>query len=540
MTAVAQSSGFSRREADLPRGGTTNPWIVAVVVSIATFMEVLDTSIANVAVPHIAGGTASTPNEATWVLTSYLVANAVVLPASGWLSTVIGRKRFYMTCVALFTVSSFLCGIAPNLGVLIVFRVFQGIGGGGLAPSEQAILADTFEPRKRGMAFALYGVVVVVAPAVGPTLGGWITDSFSWRWIFFINVPIGLLSLFLSHMVVSDPPELQATRKRMLKKGLQIDYIGFGLLALGLGCLQIVLDKGQEDDWFGSTFVCWMIALASFGLILGIIWELNAGHPILDIPLLRDRTFAIAMIIMFAIGIILFGTTVMLPLFAQEMMGYTAELAGLVITPGGFFVMVLMPIVGFLINRVAARYLVMIGLIISSLGIYNMTRFDLNVSYSTLMWARVYQASGLAFLFVPINAAAYAGLPRSKSNDASAMMNLARNMGGSVGIALANTMLTRRTQYHQHVLAEHVSIYNPMVQRMLQGMSRTFSSHGGSSFPFATLQSRQMLYRLVQQQAAMLAYIDVFWLLAVGCVDDPAAVPDEGQQARRGEAPAGH
>jgi DHA2 family multidrug resistance protein len=514
MSAIASASAVPR---DNIQRAPVNPWTVAVVVSVATFMEVLDTSIANVAVPHIAGGTASTPNEATWVLTSYLVANAVVLPASGWLSTVIGRKRFYMSCVALFTLSSFLCGIAPNLGILIVCRVMQGIGGGGLAPSEQAILADTFEPKKRGMAFALYGVVIVVAPAIGPTLGGWITDNFSWRWIFFINVPFGLLSLFFSHMVVEDPPALKRERHRRLREGLKIDFIGFGLLALGLGCLQVVLDKGQEDDWFGSSLICCMTALAVMGLVVGVIWELSVKQPVLDLPLMTDRTFAISMLVMFAIGVVLFGTTIMLPLFVQQLLGYTAEQAGLVITPGGFFVMALMPLVGFLVNHTAARYLVMIGMAMSALSIYHMTSFNLQVSYSTLMWARIYQASGLAFLFIPINTAAYSSLPKNKSNDASAMMNLARNLGGSVGISAANTLLTRRGQYHQSVLASHVTPFNPMVSRTMHGLSSTFSTHGGSAPADALLQGRRMIYQLVQQQAQMLAYIDVFWVLAVAC-----------------------
>jgi DHA2 family multidrug resistance protein len=519
MTAIASGShsSFAAQRGSLAKRAT-NPWVVAVVVSLATLMEVLDTSIANVAIPHIAGGTASTPDEATWVLTSYLVANAVILPASGWLSTVIGRKRFYMSCVALFTISSFLCGIAPSLGVLIICRVFQGIGGGGLAPSEQAILTDTFEPKKRGMAFALYGIVVVVAPAVGPTLGGWITDNFSWRWIFFINLPIGFISLFFSNMVVEDPPDLVAERKKMLKAGLQPDYMGFGLLALGLGCLQVVLDKGQEDDWFGSNFICYMMVLAVIGLGVGLLWEFNVKHPILDVELLKRRTFAISMLVMFVIGIILFGTTILLPLFAQEVLGYTAELAGLVITPGGLFVMCLMPVVGYLLSHVAARYLVMFGLLISSVSIYHMTSFDLNVNFSTLVWARVYQASGLAFLFVPINTAAYAGLPRDKSNDASALMNLARNMGGSVGISLVNTLLTRRGQYHQNILVSRVTPFNPVVQQVMNGMAGPYSTHGGSTTFFAAVQSRAALYQTVQHQAQMLSYIDDFWLLSVGCL----------------------
>lgn len=515
-----------------------NPWLVAVVVSIATFMEVLDTSIANVAVPHIAGGTSSTVDEATWVLTSYLVANAVILPASGWLSTVIGRKRFYMSCVALFTISSFLCGIAPNLGALIVFRILQGMGGGGLAPSEQSILADTFSAKKRGMAFALYGIVVVCAPAVGPTLGGWITDNFSWRWIFFINVPVGFLSLLLSHLVVHDGPRLTEERHRK-RKNLKIDYIGFGLLALGLGCLQIVLDKGQEDDWFGSRFITYMTIVSAFGLIVGIVWEFSVRQPVLNVHMLRDRTFAMANFVMFAIGLVLFGTTIMLPLFSQEMLGYTAERSGLAITPGGFVVMGLMPLVGFLVGRFPARYLVMFGLAISAVSIYHMTSFDLRVSFSTLVWARIYQAAGLAFLFVPINTAAYASLPREQSNDASAMLNLARNMGGSVGISLVNTLLARRGQYHQTVLASHVSRYNPIVRKMVSASSHALTVRGGSSPAHALDQARRIIYQQVTREATMLSYIDAFWLLAIACA---AMIPllFIMKTNKPGQGPAGH
>ncbi len=519
MTAAASASHVRgpSRSLDRGEGAAVNPWLVAVVVSIATFMEVLDTSIANVAVRHIAGGTASTVDEATWVLTSYLVANAVILPASGWLSTVLGRKRFYMGCVALFTISSFLCGMATSLPMLIFFRVLQGMGGGGLAPSEQSILADTFEPKKRGMAFALYGIVVVAAPAIGPTLGGWITDNYSWRWIFFINVPVGVISLFLSHLVVHDPPRLIEERKRRLRGGLKIDYLGFGLLALGLGSMQVVLDKGQEEDWFGSSFIVIMTVLSVGGLVFGIIREIVVDQPVLEVRLFEDRTFAVANVVMFAVGIVLFGTTIVLPLYSQEMLGYPAALAGLALTPGGFIVMLLMPMVGFLINKMQARYMVMIGMAISSIAIYRLTRFDLNVSFSTLIWARIFQASGLAFLFVPINTAAYASLSREKSNDASALLNLSRNVGGSVGISLVNTVLARRGQYHQNVLISHATPFSVAFQQMLRGMSSAIMSHGGPSIAVATAKSRAMIYAMVQRQGQMLAYIDVFWLLAVGC-----------------------
>jgi MFS transporter, DHA2 family, multidrug resistance protein len=514
MTALASPADAPRQSSSAAAPGVS-PWLVAVVVSMATFMEVLDTSIANVSLPHIAGGLSATVDEATWVLTSYLVANAVILPASGWLSTVFGRKRFYMTCVALFTISSLLCGIATSLPMLIFFRVLQGMGGGGLAPSEQSILADTFSPRQRGMAFALYGIAVVVAPAVGPTLGGWITDNITWRWIFFINVPVGILSLFLSHLVVRDPPQLTEQRHRRLKAGLKIDYIGFGLIALGLGCLQVVLDKGQEDDWFSSTFITAFAIAAAFGLIVGSIWELTVEQPVVDVPMFKDRTFALANVAMFAVGFILFGSTVALPLFMQQLLGYTAELAGLAITPGGFAVMALMPVVGFLVGRVQAKYLVVLGLLVSALALWHMTSFDLEVSFSTMVWARIFQASGLAFLFVPINIAAFALIPPEKSNNASALLNLARNLGGSVGISVAQTMLSRRTQFHQARLVDHVSVFNPVATRMLASFSRALSPHAAAQ---AMHKAQGMLLNLLERQASMLAYIDVFFALAIAAV----------------------
>ncbi len=360
----------------LSLAGPHNPWLVAIVVSMATFMEVLDTSIANVSLRHIAGSLAASVDESTWVLTSYLVANAIVLPISGWLATVIGRKRFYMGCVALFTVSSALCGFAPSLPWLIVFRVLQGLGGGGLAPSEQSILADTFRPEQRGLAFALYGVAVVVAPAVGPTLGGWITDNYSWHWIFFINLPVGLLSLALSYYVLVEPPAETAHRRKLLARGLRVDYVGFGLVALGLGSLQVVLDKGERDDWFGSNFIIAFSVISVVALVALVIWELTRDEPIVDLPLLGNRGFAASCLLMFALGFVLFGTTQLLPQMVQEVLGYTATWAGLVITPGGFAVMALMPVVGLLLTKVQARNLIAFGLIVESFSLFNYSQLE--------------------------------------------------------------------------------------------------------------------------------------------------------------------
>jgi DHA2 family multidrug resistance protein len=479
-------------------------------VTLATFMEVLDTSIANVALPHIAGSLSAGQDESTWVLTSYLVSNAIVLPLSGWLSSIMGRKRFYMSCVAVFTISSALCGLAPNLPMLIVFRILQGAGGGGLQPSEQAILADTFAPAKRGMAFAVYGIAVVMAPAIGPTLGGWITDNFTWRWIFFINIPVGILSLLLTSRLIQDPPYF----KRRKLSETRIDYTGLGFVALGLGTLQVVLDKGQRDDWFESNFIVALTVVSVASLIFVIFWEWHHKDPIIDLHLFRERTFATANFLMFMLGFALLGSTLLLPLFMQTLLGYTAERAGLALMPGGFTIMVAMPIVGFLLSRYSPRYLMMFGLSALSFSLFHMTTFDLGVDFHTVTMARAYQALGLAFLFVPINTTAYSGLPRDKNNAASGLMNLARNIGGSVGISVVTTLLARRTQFHQVRLVENLSAANPQFRSALQGMTSTFSG-GGAGPGTALQQAYAMIQANVIRQATMLAYIDNFWLLGV-------------------------
>jgi MFS transporter, DHA2 family, multidrug resistance protein len=486
-----------------------NPWIIAVTVTLATFMEVLDTSIANVALPHIAGSLSAGQDESTWVLTSYLVSNAIVLPLSGWLSSIMGRKNFYMSCVALFTISSFLCGLAPNLATLIVCRVLQGVGGGGLQPSEQAILADTFPPAKRGMAFAVYGVAVVTAPAIGPTLGGWITDNFTWRWIFFINIPVGIISILLTSRLIQDPPYF----KRRKLSETTIDYIGLSFVALGLGTLQVVLDKGQRDDWFESHFIVILSVIAAVSLLFVIFWEWHHKDPIIDLHLFRDRTFGISNLLMFMLGFALLGSTLLLPLFMQTLLGYTAEQAGLALMPGGFTIMLLLPLVGFLLSRYSPRWLLVFGLVMLSASLFHMTSFDLQIDFHTATFARVLQAAGMAFLFVPINTAAYAYLPREKNNAASGLMNLARNIGGSVGISLVTTLLDRRGQVHLNYLSRHLSASNPAFQSMMQGTTQGMRAHGANSV-FATQQAYAMIEGTVQRQATMLAYIDDFRLLA--------------------------
>jgi len=487
-----------------------NPWIIALAVTLATFMEVLDTSIANVALPHIAGSLSAGQDESTWVLTSYLVSNAIVLPLSGWLSSIVGRKNFYMGCVALFTISSFLCGLAPNLAVLIICRVLQGVGGGGLQPSEQAILADTFPPAKRGMAFAVYGMAVVTAPAIGPTLGGWITDNFSWRWIFFINIPVGILSILLTSRLIQDPPYF----KRRKLAETHIDYIGLGFVALGLGTLQVVLDKGQREDWFESHFIVILSAIAALSLIFVIFWEWKHKDPIIDLHLFRDRTFGVSNLLMFMLGFALLGSTLLLPLFSQTLLGYTAQQAGLALMPGGFAIILLLPLVGFLLSRYTPRWLLLFGLAVLSFSLFHMTTFDLDIDFRTVAGARVLQAVGMAFLFVPINTAAYAFLPRDKNNAASGLMNLARNIGGSVGISVVTTMLDRRTQKHLTDLAGNLSAANPSLQAMLQGAAKALQAHGASAAG-ASQQAYALVQGTVQRQAVMLSYIDCFWFLGV-------------------------
>jgi DHA2 family multidrug resistance protein len=523
-----------------------NPWLIAVTVTLATFMEVLDTSIANVALPHIAGGLGASQDEATWVLTSYLVANAVILPASAYLTTFLGRKRFYMICVVLFGISSALCGLAPSLGLLIFFRVLQGAGGGGLAPSEQAILADTFKPEQRGQAFALYGFAVVCAPAIGPTLGGWITDNFDWRWCFFINVPVAILSLFLTSRIVEDPPHIVAEVKRVQKQGLKLDFTGFGLLAVGFGSLEFILDKGQEDDWFGSRLITAFIVMCVVSLITLVIWELvqirRKHRPILDLTLFMQRNFAVSFVLMGVLGIVLFGTTVMIPQFVQTLLGYTAEQAGMVISPGGLMVMLMMPIVGFLVSRVDPRWMIVYGFAVSSMALFTMLNLNLGVSYGYIAMLRVFQAAGLAFLFIPINTLSYNGIPMTKNNDVSGLTNLARNIGGSVGTAFVVTMLARRQQFHQNRLGTWVSQSSGNLQNQVNSLGRYLVEHGGRAVSLAQGKALAQgnIYGQFLRQCSMLAYLDVIKVLAVAML---ALIPLVFlmQRPRKGKSgPVGH
>ncbi|WP_047490114.1 DHA2 family efflux MFS transporter permease subunit [Terriglobus sp. TAA 43] len=483
-----------------------NPWLVAMTVTIATFMEVLDTSIANVALPHIAGSVGASQDEATWVLTSYLVASAVILPISGWISNRIGRKRFYMMCVVMFTACSLLCGLAPTLPFLIVARILQGLGGGGLAPSEQAILADTFPIEKRGQAFAMYGAAVVVAPAIGPTLGGWLTDNYNWHWIFFINLPFGLLSLYLSNRMVEDPPELVERTKRKDP----VDFIGLISVALGVGLLEFTLDKGQEKDWFGSGEIQLTAALAVIILIFFVFWEWNHPDPIVDLKLLKNRNFGTAVFLQLVLGMVLFGSTVLIPQYLQTMLGYTAELAGKVLSPAGLVMMVMMAVAGKTLGKGDPRLTVMLGYLAVAAGLYNLTRLDLYSSFGTVTLWRMLQVIGLPFIFIPISTLNYVGVPREKSNQISSLSNFARNIGGSAGTALLTTYLARSAQVHMSNLGANITAGS----YALQAYVSRFAAATHTTYAQAQSMAMASAYGQMAQQATMIAYKNAFAMLA--------------------------
>lgn len=508
--AQAAAAGAPSRSA----AGDHNPWLIAVVVSIATFMLVLDTSIANVALLNIAGDLAASADQATWIITTYLVANAVVIPVSGWLSSVIGRKRYYMLCVAVFTAASLLCGLAWNLQSLIVFRILQGLGGGGMAPSEQSILADTFRPEQRAQAFALYGIAVILAPTVGPTLGGWITDSYSWHWIFFINVPFGIMSLALVQSLLTEPEVLERERRARFAGGLKVDWVGFLLVALALGCLEIVLDRGQQDDWFSSGFILGTAVIAALSFLAFLPWEFSRKEPIVDVRLLFTRQFGTSFLVMMSVGAVLFGSTQILPQLLQTAFPYTAFLSGLALMPGGIAMLILMPVAGAVANFVQPKYLIAFGMAAIALAMWHMTSLEAIASFGFFAWARVFQMIGLPFLFIPINTAAYAGLAPNRTNQASALINVARNLGGSIGISLANTEIVQRSQFHQARLVEHVTPSSLAYQRVTEQVSHYFAEQG-----MAVVQAREAaiawIGKMVQSQSVLLAYIDVFWLSAL-------------------------
>jgi DHA2 family multidrug resistance protein len=493
-----------------------NPWLIAFIVMLSTFMEVLDTSIANVALPHIAGSLSAGVDESTWVLTSYLVSNAIVLPLTGWFSRLFGRKRFYIFCVLTFIVSSFLCGIAPSLPLLVLFRVLQGAGGGGLQPVSQAILVESFPREKQGMAMAVYGMGVVVAPIIGPTLGGWITDNYSWRWIFFINIPVGLLSVFLTSALIFDPPHIVRAMNGIGKR-MRIDYIGLGFLSIGLGFLQVVLDKGQRDDWFDSNFIVWSTVVCVVGLAGAVLWELRQKDPVVELHLFKDRNYATATFLMFLLGVVLYGSTVLLPVLLQTLVGYTAQLSGLVLSPGAIVTLLSLPLVGWLLARYHARWLVIFGLLVLSFGMFQLSYLNLSTGFWTYVYVWMLSRGGLGFLFVPINVVAFSYVPKERMNNATGLINLARNIGGSVGISLVTTLQTRLAQVHQSNLAEHMTLLNPRYVAALHGLCANLRAHG-SNATAAVQQAHSILYYELVRQSNMLAFIDVFWILGGVCL----------------------
>jgi DHA2 family multidrug resistance protein len=489
-----------------------NPWLIAVVVALAAFMEVLDTSIANVALPYMAGNLGASNDQSTWVLTSYLVSNAIVLPMSGWLAGLFGRKRFFMLCLGMFTVSSLLCAIAPSLGFLLFFRILQGAGGGGLQPMAQAILADTFPPHQRGLAFALYGITAIMAPTIGPTLGGWITFNYSWRWIFFINIPVGVATLFLVRRFVEDPPYL----KRLKGAGVKLDYIGIALLTVGVGALQILLDKGQEDDWFESHFITILAIVAVVSLVGLVIWEWRQKAPIIDVRMFKSFNFASANLMLFTLGILLFSSLVLMPKFLQTLLGYTSQLAGLALSAGGLVLLMEMPIMGQLTTKIQARNLIAFGWLALSLAMfYSTRRIDLQISFNAAVWLRITQVIGLGFLFAPITLVAYIGISPEKNNAVAGIVNFMRNMGSSVGTSLVTTLIARRAQFHQARLVEYARPDNPSFQNSVGGLSRSLA-HAGLDAHGSHVQAYARIYKGLQAQAATLAYIDTFMVLAVG------------------------
>jgi MFS transporter, DHA2 family, multidrug resistance protein len=492
-----------------------SPWAIALTVTMATFMELLDTSISNVSLPHIAGGLGTSYDESTWILTSYLVANAVILPMSAWLSQVFGRKRYYMMSVGLFTATSFLCGIAPSLSLVIVFRVLQGIGGGGLAPVEQAILVDTFPKAKQAGAFALYSMAIVTAPAVGPPLGGWITDNFSWRWVFFINIPIGLLSLILSSRLIHDPLEFTEERRAAWRGGqLRIDRLGIVLIAIGFACLQVVLDRGERDDWLGSHFIVTFLCIAIVAIAIAIWWEGHHSDPVVDLRLLRERNFAIANVYYFLFSFGLFGSTVLIPEILQTLFGYTATDAGLVLGPGAAVITILAPLVVGIVPRVGAKPLLGASFAIAALSMFYYSGLTSQTDYFHFAFARAYQGFGYAFMFVPVTQLAYSYLPSNKNNKASSLTNLCRNWGGSFGIAFVTTMLERRAQYHQSVLISHLTSSDGTVQQFVNSASHYLVTRGTSGAD-AIHQSYGLAASMMTQQATMLAAMDCFHLLGL-------------------------
>ncbi|HET6974947.1 MAG TPA: DHA2 family efflux MFS transporter permease subunit [Pyrinomonadaceae bacterium] len=502
-----------------------NPWLIATAVMLATFMEVLDTSVANVALPHIAGNLSATADESTWVLTSYLISNAIILPTTNWLGHVFGRKRFLMVCIGIFTLSSALCGAATSLEMLLFARVLQGAGGGALQPIAQAVLLESFPASKRGSAMAVYGMGIVVAPIIGPTLGGWITDNYSWRWIFYINIPIGILAVLMAHTFIEDPPYIKNQRPG------RIDYIGFGLMAIGLASLQIVLDKGQEDDWFSSGFITRTVVVAVICLIAFVVWELWTDDPIVNLRVFANRNFAVGTGLIAAMGLVLYGTTALLPLFLQTLLGYPALQSGLAVSPRGIGAVVSMIVVGRLIGKVDARYLIMIGFAVIGVSTYFLGNIDLEITIRSVVWPLVTSGLALGLVFVPLTVISTGTLSNEQIGNATGIYNLMRNVGGSFGIAAVTTMLARGSQIHQATMVSHLTPYDPAYQQRLSEIVTRMSYQ--TDMVTASQEALGSVYQTLVKQATLLAYIDNFRFLAFLCfVCVPAALLFKKVRAR--------
>ena len=499
-------------------GNAVNPWLIALVVALASFMEVLDTTIANVALPYIAGGMGVSEDEASWVVTTYLVSNAIILTASSFLARMLGRKTFFLICLGLFTLSSVLCGFAPNLNALLLCRILQGLGGGGMVPVAQSILADAFPPAKRGQAFAVFGVAVVVAPVVGPTLGGWLSDNLSWQWCFLVNGPVGAIAMALIAAVLREPARAAG---QTAPQGNRFDVIGFMLVATFLGALEVVLDRGLEDDWFASPFIVTFAVVCALAFVLMIPWELSRRNPMIDLRMVASRQFGACFLVMLATGAILLATTQFLPLLVQQDFGYTATWAGLVLSPGGLVTMVMMFVVGRLAPKVQPKYLIVAGAVLIALSMYDMTNVYGDLGFWFMARSRMLLGVGLPLIFVPIMAASYEGIPPSKTDQASALINAARNTGGSIGVSIVSNVLTHREQFHQSRLVEQAIPSSAQYQDTLQQITSFFTGHG-SALVQAHDQAIQWIGAQVQAQASLLAYMDAFWVLTLISL---AAVP---------------
>jgi DHA2 family multidrug resistance protein len=486
-----------------------NPWMIAAAVVLPAFMEVIDTSIAAVCIPYIAGSLSASTDEATWVLTFYLLSNAIVLPASAWFALRFGRKRFLIASIVIFTISSFFCGAASSLLVILIARLMQGAGGGALQPLSQAILTESFPPEKRGMAMGLFGLGVVVAPVLGPTLGGWLTDTYSWRWAFYINIPIGVLAIFMISRFIEDPPYIANAKPGKL------DSIGFGLLALWLGCMQLILDRGQEDDWFGATWIRWAFIIMVVCFVLFVISQLKKKYPLVDLTIFRNRNFTVGCVLIFMFGAAIYGAVTLLPLFYQTMMNYSAFAAGFIVSPRGIGSIIAMPLVGFLVSKLDTRVLVSLGFTVFGICSFIWGGLTLQISPWSLLWPIVISGFSLGLVFVPLSTTTLGDLAPEKIGNGSGLFNLMRNVGGSVGISLVNTILVRHQQLHQNELVQHLSPTSPAVQQSLHAYSRMFTGATGATT--AHQQAYGMLQNVVSQQAALWSYIDDFRYMAVAC-----------------------